>query len=95
MLSTIKLAALYVSCAVRAALCQQTWTQVLSGQVLGPLYILQDGANTSQLVAGHSVDPFVQDLESVPAAVLVAKGEQVLQAATDTYHFVLRHTFRV
>ena len=95
MLSTIKLAALYVSCAVHAVLCQQTWTQVLSGQVLGPLYILQDGANTSQLVAGHSVDPFVQDLESVPAAVLVAEGELILQAAIEAYHFVLRHTFRV
>ncbi|DBB04863.1 TPA: hypothetical protein ACH3X3_010150 [Trebouxia sp. C0006] len=74
MLSTIKLAALYVSCAVHAVLCQQTWTQVLSGQVLGPLYVLQDGANTSQLVAGHSLDPFVQDEEAVPAAVLVAEG---------------------
>ncbi len=75
MLSIIKLAVLYVSCAVSAVRCQQTWAQVLSGQVLGPLYVLQDGANTSQLVAGHTVDPFVQDEESVPAAVLVAEGE--------------------
>ena len=84
MLSTIKLAALYVSCAVHAVLCQQTWTQVLSGQVLGPLYVLQDGANTSQLVAGHSLDPFVQDEEAVPAAVLVAAGKLFLDAAVDT-----------
>ncbi len=75
MLSTIKLAVMYVCCAFSAVRCQQTWAQVLSGQVLGPLYVLQDGANTSQLVAGHTVDPFVQDEESVPAAVLVAEGE--------------------
>ncbi len=84
MLSTIKLAALYVSCAVHAVLCQQTWTQVLSGQVLGPLYVLQDGANTSQLVAGHSFDPFLQDEESVPAAVLVVEGELFFHAAICT-----------
>lgn len=74
---------LCISWAVSAALCQQTWTQVLRGQVLGPLYVLQDGANTSQLIAGHTVDPFVQDVESVPAAVLVAEGELYLRAATD------------
>ena len=83
-LSITVLAALCVSCAVSAVRCQQTWTQVLSGQVFGPLYVLQDGANTSQLVAGHSVDPFVQDLESVPAAVLVAEGELLFQAAINT-----------
>ena len=66
---------MYVCCACRAVRGQQTWAQVLSGQVLGPLYVLQDGANTSQLVAGHTVDPFVQDEESVPAAVLVAESE--------------------
>ena len=75
MLSIIKLAVMYVCCATSAMRCQQTWAQVLSGQVLGPLYVLQDRANTSQLVAGHTVDPFVQDEESVPAAVLVAEGE--------------------
>ena len=82
---------LCVSCAVSAVLCQQTWTQVLNGQVLGPLYVLQDDANTSQLVAGHTVDPFVQDEESVPAAVLVVEGELYLEAA-----FILRptHTFK-
>ena len=83
MLSTIKLAAVYISCAVSAVHCQQTWAQVLSGQFLGPLYVLQGGANTSQLVTGHAVDPFVQHLESVPAAVLVAEGELYLQEAVD------------
>jgi hypothetical protein len=35
-------------------------------------------------VAGHSLDPFVQDEEAVPAAVLVAEGKLFLDAAVDT-----------
>ncbi|KAL0050944.1 hypothetical protein WJX82_010775 [Trebouxia sp. C0006] len=42
-----------------------------------------DRANTSQLVAGHTVDPFVQDEESVPAAVLVAEDTLVVIAAVN------------
>ena len=96
MLSSIKLAVMYVSCAVSAVRCQQTWAQLLSGQVLGPLYLLQDGANTSQLVAGHTVDPFVQDEESVPAAVLVAEGKQYRYNFTRrSIRSILRHTSRL
>ncbi len=75
-----------VSCGIHllCGQCSALSADVLSGQVLGPLYVLQGGANTSQLVTGHAVDPFVQHLESVPAAVLIAEGELYLQEAVDT-----------
>lgn len=75
---------LSASCAWETVVCQQTWAQMLEDQVLGPLYVLEDGANTSQLVAGLTLDPFAQAGESVPAAVLVAKGEQPVYAHQGT-----------
>jgi len=63
-------------CAFKAV-TSQTWIEELDQQVSGALYVLQNGANTSQLVQGHTVDPFVQDEEAVPAAVLVAQGEHL------------------
>lgn len=79
-LSIIPYVLLSASCAWETAVCQQTWAQVLEDQVFGPLYVLQDGANTSQLVAGLTLDPFAQAGESVPAAVLVAQSEPLMYA---------------
>lgn len=69
------LALFYSSYAWETVLCQQTWASALGDQVYGSLYVLADGANTSQLVAGLTMDPLAQ--ESVPAAVLVAHGEHL------------------
>ncbi len=63
-------------CAAANAVAQPVWIEQLQHQTAGALYSAQDGANTSLLIQGYYIDPFLQDEAlAVPAAVLVAQSE--------------------
>ena len=69
-------AVIFALCAAANAVAQPGWIEQLQHQATGALYSAHDGANTSLLIQGYYVDPFLQDEAlAVPAAVLVAQSE--------------------
>ncbi len=63
-------------CAATNAVSQPEWIEQLQHQATGAIYSAQNGANTSLLIQGYYIDPFLQDEAlAIPAAVLVAQSE--------------------